>query len=480
MKKPGGLFKTCAYILGVFVVLGVAFYAIAHEQLCYKTAVTEPVSVSSNTGELLAGDVIEQPFTADGDTVRGIAVFFQTYSRTAQGSLRIAVLEGDSLLFETSVEAAALGDNAFAGIPMELTGVDGKTLTLRICSDDAVTGSAVTVALGDSMSAGKFDVALDGLQPAVKNGEPLTAAVCMKVTTIQNLRFGQYYWLFFSAATLLVTLWLLYLLGCEKRGKRSIWLGFFSAFSRYGFLLRQLVSRDFKTRYKRSVLGVFWSFLNPLLTMLVQYVVFSTLFRSDVPNYLVYLLSGIVCFSYFNEAANQCMMSITGNASLITKVYIPKYIFPISKLLSSGINLLLSLIPLLVVALVTGLPVRASILLLPFGLACLFLFCCGMGMLLATLMVFFRDTQFLWGVISMLWMYCTPIFYPVSIIPERFLPLFKMNPLFHVIRFIRTVLIDGVSPEPKAYLYCLIACGVPLLIGLWVFKKNQHKFVLYV
>lgn len=250
------------------------------------------------------------------------------------------------------------------------------------------------------------------------------------------------------------------------------------AFRRYNYLLRQLISRDFKTKYKRSVLGVLWSFLNPLLTMTVQYIVFSTLFRGDIPNYPLYLLSGIVCFNFFNESASMALLSIVNNASLITKVYVPKYIYPLSRVLSSTINLMMSLIPLLLVMLLTRTPVRLSIVLLPFGLVCLVGFCLGLGMILATMMVFFRDTQFLWGVVSMLWMYATPVFYPESIIPAKFMLIYKCNPLYHIIRFIRIVLIQGISPEPKAYALCFVASFVPLLIGTLVFKKNQDKFVL--
>lgn len=251
-----------------------------------------------------------------------------------------------------------------------------------------------------------------------------------------------------------------------------------AAFKRYGYLLRQLVSRDFKSKYKRSVLGVLWSFLNPLLTMTVQYIVFSTVFRGNIPNYPLYLLSGIVCFNFFSEATGMALTSIVGNSSLITKVYMPKYIYPLSRVLSSAINLLMSLIPLMMVALLTRTAIRPAILLLPLGLVCLLGFCLGVGLILATMMVFFRDTQFLWGVVSLLWMYATPIFYPESIIPERFILIYKCNPLYHIIRFIRLVLIQGTFPEPKAYMLCLIASFLPLVLGVLVFKKNQDKFVL--
>ena len=127
---------------------------------------------------------------------------------------------------------------------------------------------------------------------------------------------------------------------------------------------------------------------------------------------------------------------------------------------------------------ISGVKPRPAILLLPFGLSCLLVFCIGMGFLLSTLMVFFRDTQFLWSVISMLWMYMTPIFYPESIIPQQYMTLYKCNPLYHIIRFIRCILIDGVSPAPRAYLYCLVVSFVPLVVGAIIFKTKQDKFIL--
>ena len=173
-----------------------------------------------------------------------------------------------------------------------------------------------------------------------------------------------------------------------------------------------------------------------------------------------------------------CLLSILGNASLINKVYVPKYIYPFSRTISSGINLLLSLIPLFIMMFVTSTPLRPSALLLPFALLMLFLLSYGVGLILATMMVFFRDTQFLWNIFSMLLMYLTPIFYPDTIIPDYFMPIYKLNPIYHVLRFTRTILINGVSPEPKAYLYCMVLCFIPFLIGILIFRKNEDKFVL--
>jgi len=254
----------------------------------------------------------------------------------------------------------------------------------------------------------------------------------------------------------------------------------FNNAKKYKFLLQQLVNRDFKSKYKRSVLGVLWSFLNPLLTMTVQFVIFSTLFKSDIPNFAAYLIIGIVFFNFFSEATSMGLMSIVSNSSLIMKVYIPKYIFPVARVLSSAINLLLSMIPLFIVVLFTGVRFTSAILALPFSLVCTIIFCIGVSFILSSAMVFFRDMQFLWGIINMLWMYATPIFYPESILPQKLMILFKMNPLYHFIRFTRAIILNGGSPEPKAYLLCFIAAVVPFIIGTLIFKKSQDKFALYL
>ena len=243
-------------------------------------------------------------------------------------------------------------------------------------------------------------------------------------------------------------------------------------------MLQQLVNRSFKTKYKRSILGILWSFLNPLLTMLIQYIVFSTLFKSNLEYFPVYLLAGTICFSFFSEATSTGLASISGNASLITKVYIPKYIFPISTVLSSGINFALTLIPLLATVLISGLPITQAYFFLPIVFLCLLLLCLGMTMLLATAMVFFRDVQFLWGVITTLLMYTTPLFYPETIIPAHFSFILKINPLYHVIRIFRVILIDCAPPEPRAVLVCIMFCLCILFCGAWMFKKQQDKFVL--
>ncbi len=265
-----------------------------------------------------------------------------------------------------------------------------------------------------------------------------------------------------------------------KKGKSNFVVTFLTLCTKYKSLLGQLVNRDFKIKYKRSVLGIAWSFVNPLMMMLVQYAVFSTLFKSDTPNYPVYLISGTILFSFFNEASGFGLGSITGNASLIKKVYIPKYIYPLSKLISSLINFGISLILLAIIMAFTQCQFSIYLFLLLFDILCLTMFTFGVILILSTLNTFFQDTQFLWGVVSTIWMYFTPVFYTERIIPEKFIKLYHMNPLYQYINFARICIIDAQGPDLICYVYCLVPAVLMLVIGLLVFRRKQDKFALYL
>lgn len=251
-------------------------------------------------------------------------------------------------------------------------------------------------------------------------------------------------------------------------------------FGKYNFLLSQLVERDFKTKYRRSALGILWSLLNPLLIMIVQYMVFSTLFRFDVPNYAVYLLSGIIMFNYMADATSQSMTCIIQNASLINKVYVPKYIYPFSRVLSSGVNFVFSLVALYLVIIVTGNEITYHHVALLYGIGCLFIFISGISFFLAALMVFFRDTQFLYSIVLTIWTYITPIFYPESILPKFMLTLLNFNPMYHFIRFIRVIILNNGFPDFMAWVYCALFALISLLLGLFVFQRTQNKFIMYL
>lgn len=254
-------------------------------------------------------------------------------------------------------------------------------------------------------------------------------------------------------------------------------------YKKYSFLLQQLVSRDFKVKYKRSFLGVVWSLLYPILMMAVMAIVFSNVFKFSTPgvSYLAYLLIGLTYFNYFTEASNLAMSSVVANFSLINKVYIPKYIFPLSKCLFVGINFLLTLIPLYVVIIATGTGLNWYHLLLPFSFVCLFLFTVGMGFILATISVFLRDMFYIYGIITTIWTYLTPIMYDINIISNPTLQLLmKFNPMYQYINFARTIILYHNCPTLGQFFGCSISSIVVFIIGCILFKKKQDKFIYYV
>lgn len=253
-------------------------------------------------------------------------------------------------------------------------------------------------------------------------------------------------------------------------------------YKKYGFLLQQLVSRDFKVKYKRSVLGIVWSLLYPVLTMAVMALVFTRMFKFSTPgvNYLVYLMSGLVIFNYFSEASNLAMSSVVANFSLINKVYIPKYIFPISKCVFVGINFLLTLIPLYAIIFITGTGINIYHLLLPYAFLCMFIFTVGFGLILSTVAVFLRDIFYIYGVVLTLWTYMTPIMYDIAIISGPLQTIFKLNPLYWFIYFARDIILYNQVPDINVWIYCGLFAVVFLVLGIIIFKKNQDKFIYYV
>lgn len=251
--------------------------------------------------------------------------------------------------------------------------------------------------------------------------------------------------------------------------------------------MKQLILRDFKVKYKRSVLGILWSLLYPVLMMIVMSLVFSQMFKLRVEgvNYLVYLLIGLVMFNYFSEATSSAMSSVVTNFSLMNKVYIPKYIFPLSKCLFVGINFLLTLIPLTVVIIVTGsgdtrCVINIYYLLLPYIFICLFMFTIGIGFIISTISVFLRDMFYIYGIVILVWTYFTPIFYDITMLPERLQTIFKCNPLFMFINSAREIILFGKCPDITTLLMCGGVALLTLLIGSVIFKSKQDKFIYYV
>ena len=249
---------------------------------------------------------------------------------------------------------------------------------------------------------------------------------------------------------------------------------------KYKDLLFELVLRDIKVKYKKSVLGVLWSVLNPLLMMIVLTVVFSEVFKSSISNFPLYLITGQVIFNFSSEATNMSMMSVLGNGSLIKKVYIPKYIFPLSKTLFGLVNLVFSLIAVMIVFIFTKQNVGITVVLIPLLLLYIFLFSFGIGLILASTAVFFRDILHLYGILLVIWNYLTPVFYPMEIIPDKYIIFINCNPLTYYVTYFRKILIYNEIPDLNLNLICLFISMISVIVGLVIFKKNQNKFILYV
>ena len=255
---------------------------------------------------------------------------------------------------------------------------------------------------------------------------------------------------------------------------------YYMGFQHYQALLYELVIRDIKVRYKRSFLGLLWTVINPILTMAVMTIVFSKLFRFQIENYTTYFLVGNILFTFFTEATNNSMHSVLDNSNLIKKVYVPKYLFPISKVMSSVVNLFFSFIALIIVMIATRVPFQATMWLTPIVLCYIIMFAAGIGLILATIMVFFRDIAQLYSIVTLLWMYLTPIFYPVDLLLENAPWALTLNPMYHYIDFMRKLVLDGTLPSISENMLCLFISVITLLIGLIVFYRKQDKYILYI
>ena len=246
------------------------------------------------------------------------------------------------------------------------------------------------------------------------------------------------------------------------------------------FVLSTLVSKDFKLKYRRSVLGVFWSLLNPLLMMIILSAVFSYMFRFSIENYPVYLILGQTLFTLMIDATTNGMNSIIDAAPLIKKVRVEKIIFPIEKVLFALLTFAISLIAVAAVMLFFQIQPTANILFLPLLLVYMLLFSSGLSMLLSALSVFFRDIVHLWSVITTAWMYATPVFYPLSLLPDFLQQAMIANPMYQYVTYFRDIMMDGVCPSLETNLVCFSMAAITFVIGLAVFRKTEHKFILFV
>lgn len=251
-------------------------------------------------------------------------------------------------------------------------------------------------------------------------------------------------------------------------------------FMKFQPLLSELISRDIKIKYRKSVLGVLWTLLNPLLMMIVLSVVFSNLFRFDIENFPLYLLSGQIIFNFYNDATSTAMTAIIGNAALIKKVYVPKYLFVISRVFSSFINLMASFTALMLVMIATRAELHWTVILSLIPLALLMLLSLGIGLILAALTVKFRDIMHLYSVFTTVLMYLTPVIYPMSILPEWLEKIVLLNPLTNILMMFRDVMINNTLFDFWALIVAIVETIFFMVMGLYIFYKNQDQFILNI
>lgn len=249
---------------------------------------------------------------------------------------------------------------------------------------------------------------------------------------------------------------------------------------KYTFMFEELVKRDFKQKYKGTVLGMVWSVLSPLMTLFVMRMVFTHFFGRNTPHYTIYLFSGNIIMSYFRESTRGGMNSLVSNASIFTKINVPKYMFLLSKNVSSVINFMLTLVVYFFFCVVDNIDFGWHMLSLIYPCICLLLLNVGVGLILSALFVFFRDMRYLYDVFLTLLTYVSAIFYSVDQLPVRIQRMFLLNPVYVYIKYFRTVVIQGVIPSLPYHLLCaayaLLACAV----GYWIYKKNNQRFLYYV
>jgi ABC-type polysaccharide/polyol phosphate export permease len=248
------------------------------------------------------------------------------------------------------------------------------------------------------------------------------------------------------------------------------------ALVRYRDLVVQFIARAIKTRYKRSVLGVVWTMLNPLLTMVVLTIVFSFAFRFEIEHYAVYVLCGLTIWNFFSSSSRLAMGDMIFSGYLFNRIFMPKSIFAVSSVGTGLINLLLSLIPLFLISIILGVKITSALLTVPFSIVIVAAFTLGVGLILSTAAVYFADVVPVYDVLLTIWMYATPIIYPVEILPPQFALILKLNPMFYMVEIFRQPIYQGVVPPLEIWGIAIAIATITLLIGSWLFTSRSNEY----
>ncbi len=247
------------------------------------------------------------------------------------------------------------------------------------------------------------------------------------------------------------------------------------------FILQTLVSKDFKLKYRRSVLGILWSVLNPLLMMIVMAAVFSYMFRFQIEHFPVYLILGTIMFDFMSRSTSGAMASIINASSMIKKIRIEKMLFPIETVLFELLNFAISLVAAIgVMIFFQVVPSIHVIWGLPFIVLMVTIFSAGLGLLISALSVFFRDVMHLWGVLMTAWTYATPLFYPYEMLAGWMQTIMQFNPMYHYINFFRSIMMWNTNPGALECLICFGMAAITFAVGFIVFRKSESKFILYI
>ncbi len=245
------------------------------------------------------------------------------------------------------------------------------------------------------------------------------------------------------------------------------------------FLFEELVKRDFKQKYKRTTLGMFWSILSPLLTLLVMQLVFGTIFSKEIPHFTIYLFAGVIVWNFYKEATKGGMTALLANCRIFTKINVPKYLFVLSKNVSALINFGLTIILFLMFCIIFQIPITPKFLFLLYPSVCLTVMNVGIGMILSAWNIFYRDVQYLYDVFLTLLHYLSGIMYSVEKLGD-YQGLLLFNPVYVYIKYFRVIALDGNVPSLAFHALCAFYALLFLGIGCWFYKRYNHEFLYYV
>ena len=243
-----------------------------------------------------------------------------------------------------------------------------------------------------------------------------------------------------------------------------------------GILFNFAIS-DLKIRYRNSILGIFWSLIEPLLMLGVLFFVFSTMFKFEIENFPIYLLLGIICYNFFKNGTTFALNSLTNRSSLMTQIYFPRSIPGISSGVTAAIMLILELVVLGIFMIVLEFTPPITILILPLILALEFLLILGISLPLSVLNVKFKDTEFIWMVVVHAGFFLTPIFYQFDMLPDNIQSILQFSPVVQIVTMAHHVVLYGVLPSINSILYAVGSTSAIMIIGYLIFRRYQSRIV---